>query len=953
MRDTHRTPPTSTSGEPAGKPPMSPLPTFDTLRALHNIIGEALDDIERVFASAGSTHSRLSASKSHTWTFCPSVDYPSPNSAFAPSSEAEKLARDPVAAAASLRIISAVGEFEGILRPPFLALSIASMSYNLPACLRLVEHAHIVEILRENEAPRADVVGMHADEISRIIRGYCGEEKFCDGAQLAHFLRLLCTHHILRETAPNVFANTRISSTMDTGKTVKSCFEAPRDKYDGTDGTAAFVGLCTDELFKAAAYLTEGVTSGCSPDPSNTKKSAFNVALQTHSPYFEWLEAGGLDITGGDGCGASAGVRDAANDRASFHTGTGSAKDVTSYRLDRFSRGMTGTSGWEAPGAILNALDWAALPSGSTIVDVGGGIGSTVMVLAEALETNEGNGHATSSSRVSRRNLRYIVQDRPVVVALGRESWQARHPALIEDGTVRLQEHDFFKPQPVQAPAVFVLRVVLHDWEDNDAAKILRRLRSAAGRDTKLIIAENVLPLACADDLTVNHPDQEGYNAGENTEWTLQRVLESIEGAPRSLAPPPLLPNLGRASVNTYWMDLTMYNMFRSKERTLRELCELALSAGWRAVRLVRSEGWLFGHLICEPVDVPEGLEDHSYSTSAETSAGDMTDNQTSPATTDVTDMNEAKFGVLLEPPLLTEPMTRSRRCSSSTGTFSFVHLNRPTPNSSGTMLCSHVSLASLTDLRFQSQTQAHVVATEPESPGSGKFRSLRRLGRQRMRTCSTENMSTPPSSPLQHQSPWWRRVFTHSPTQTSPCSPPGLGGCEGAYAPMVVAGEEDDMPRLIEDEDYGEEGHEFGSSNGRAASTQAGVPSGREQRAASRRPSIAHLKRRLNFALQISTGRETSKKRSTEDVGGDGGRCQRLPKCSASPVGLVPPSPVLELERMPSLEELGGGELNRTLRAPCLSVDPVRWHGPARRKSLPSLWMKPEIGVQEVEEVQ
>jgi hypothetical protein len=34
----------------------------------------------------------------------------------------------------------------------------------------------------------------------------------------AHILRLLSTHHILREVRPDVFANNRISALMDSGK---------------------------------------------------------------------------------------------------------------------------------------------------------------------------------------------------------------------------------------------------------------------------------------------------------------------------------------------------------------------------------------------------------------------------------------------------------------------------------------------------------------------------------------------------------------------------------------------------------------------------------------------------------------------------------------------------------------------------------------------------------------
>jgi len=107
-----------------------------------------------------------------------------------------------------------------------------------------------------------------------------------------------------------------------------------------------------------------------------------------------------------------------------------------------------------------------------------------------------------------------------------------------------LVAHDFFLPQPILNAAVFLLRVVLHDWPDEFARKILMRLRQAATADTKLLIADFILPLACHDDVS---------GSGE---------LKDVEGAESELAPAPLLPNLGKASANVYWMDLTVRNIF-------------------------------------------------------------------------------------------------------------------------------------------------------------------------------------------------------------------------------------------------------------------------------------------------------------------------------------------------------------------------------------------------------
>ncbi|KAG2127306.1 S-adenosyl-L-methionine-dependent methyltransferase, partial [Suillus bovinus] len=443
-------------------------------------------------------------------------DYPSPSLPYTSSSPAEKLAACPAASAAATRIVAAAAQITSIVQKPFLFMSDASMVYTLPACLRLIEHLHVVEILRDAEDERQRLLF----EL-RIIAEL--HKSANSSSALAHPLRLLSTHHILRETAPDTFALTRVASLLDSGKSVADVFANPEKKYEDTTGIAAFVGMCTDELFKSAAYLTEAFTGVQLPlAPPGSPLPAFNLAFNTPVPFFE--------------CGREPGK---------------------SFRLERFSQAMIGTSGWEAPGAILTAFDWLSLPRGSTIVDVGGGIGSTTMILARAF----------GGSLKPRGSFCFIVQDRPVVIGLGLDAWRAQCPEMLESGQVTFY--------------VYILRVVLHDWPDARARHVLLNLRLASSPETRLIIADHVLPLAC---------------------WTLDSVLAHLEGAHGTLAPAPLLPNLGKASATPFSMDIVMHITFNGKERTLRELCALALSSGWRIARVTYSKGSHFGHLVCEPV---------------------------------------------------------------------------------------------------------------------------------------------------------------------------------------------------------------------------------------------------------------------------------------------------------------------------------------------------------------
>lgn len=81
-------------------------------------------------------------------------------------------------------------------------------------------------------------------------------------------------------------------------------------------------------------------------------------------------------------------------------------------------------------------FDWHALPRGSVVVDVGGGIGSTSMFLAHAFS------NPTDEDSIG---LKFIIQDRPIVVEMGERQWRSKCPELLDpdiaqfQGTVRIR----------------------------------------------------------------------------------------------------------------------------------------------------------------------------------------------------------------------------------------------------------------------------------------------------------------------------------------------------------------------------------------------------------------------------------------------------------------------------------------------------------------------------------
>ena len=132
--------------------------------------------------------------------------------------------------------------------------------------------------------------------------------------------------------------------------------------------------------------------------------------------------------------------------------------------------------------------------------------------------------------------------------------------------------HDFFRPQPLYNgsinPAVFLLRVVCHDWPDALARRILLQLRRAANertadkKPTYLVIGDHLLPYACTSAKTSELRVEEGTEALRGARW-------------------PLLANLGAASANAYWMDMTVSHLFLKTESCVQTLCADASDSWW------------------------------------------------------------------------------------------------------------------------------------------------------------------------------------------------------------------------------------------------------------------------------------------------------------------------------------------------------------------------------------
>jgi ubiquinone/menaquinone biosynthesis C-methylase UbiE len=133
-----------------------------------------------------------------------------------------------------------------------------------------------------------------------------------------------------------------------------------------------------------------------------------------------------------------------------------------------FDQAMTGVHGRETE-AMLEAYDFTGI---STLADIGGGNGSVVMAILRRYPVMQG-----------------ILFDLPAVVERSATSIQA---AGLAD-RCQLIAGDFFEGLPAGADA-YLLRHIIHDWDDASSLMILRHCRRVIQPGGKLLVVEGVVP---------------------------------------------------------------------------------------------------------------------------------------------------------------------------------------------------------------------------------------------------------------------------------------------------------------------------------------------------------------------------------------------------------------------------------------------------------------------------
>ncbi|ETN39886.1 uncharacterized protein HMPREF1541_06112 [Cyphellophora europaea CBS 101466] len=178
---------------------------------------------------------------------------------------------------------------------------------------------------------------------------------------------------------------------------------------------------------------------------------------------------------------------------AAFNHAFGTDKPIFQYyeqetlRRERFSSLMKqiGTMHLMSVDHVATSFNWASLGK-CTIVDVGGSNGHCAVPIARA------NPQAT-----------IVVQDLPEIVQHAQTADGNIIPPDLQR-QISFMPHDFFQPQPVQGEAYFI-RLILHDYSDKYAAKILSALLPAMKRGSRIILMEQILPPVGAAPPPIEH----------------------------------------------------------------------------------------------------------------------------------------------------------------------------------------------------------------------------------------------------------------------------------------------------------------------------------------------------------------------------------------------------------------------------------------------------------------
>jgi hypothetical protein len=192
---------------------------------------------------------------------------------------------------------------------------------------------------------------------------------------------------------------------------------------------------------------------------------------------------------------------------------------------DLFNRGMASITANLMP-AILDAYDFSA---SQTVVDVAGGDGSLLAALLGAYPS-----------------LRGVLFDLPHV--LPRDGGPLQAAGVTDRCT--LAAGDFFAGVP-EGGDTYLLKSILHDWDDERSLAILKNCRRAMIVDSRLLLIEQVLPERVEEDPRIALSDLNMLvmtGGRERTAAEFGSLLAASGFALKRIVPPPTLVSLIEAA---------------------------------------------------------------------------------------------------------------------------------------------------------------------------------------------------------------------------------------------------------------------------------------------------------------------------------------------------------------------------------------------------------------------
>ncbi|TLS29903.1 hypothetical protein PpBr36_02209 [Pyricularia pennisetigena] len=229
------------------------------------------------------------------------------------------------------------------------------------------------------------------------------------------------------------------------------------------------LGHRLDESFRASSRQADALALVNYREPDEADVKGFNLAFGTTENFWEVLK-----------------------------------HDSEEERAQRFNRAMRAVS--------LNTLDviprmypFDRIRGDGLLVDVGGGLGQVARAI---MGVHRGTGLRSC-----------IVQDAHA------DDDAKKQPDVMEANRklgVELQKHNFFDQQPVKGASVYFLRHIFHDWPDRACVKILKQTVEAMGKDSTLLICDQVVDDEASPQATLYDIDMWSLFGGKErnrSEW--------------------------------------------------------------------------------------------------------------------------------------------------------------------------------------------------------------------------------------------------------------------------------------------------------------------------------------------------------------------------------------------------------------------------------------------------